>query len=62
MSLPDGSRVVCEVKLATEPESTELSPAAGPYDALLELAGSVGGLPADASENVDHYLYGHAKK
>ena len=30
--------------------------------ALASLAGKAKGLPADASRNVDHHLYGHAKR
>jgi hypothetical protein len=30
--------------------------------ALARLAGKAKGLPSDASQNVDHYLYGHAKR
>lgn len=30
--------------------------------ALARLAGKAKGLPPDASQNVDHYLYGHAKR
>jgi hypothetical protein len=30
--------------------------------ALARLAGKAKGLPPDASRNVDHYLYGHAKR
>jgi hypothetical protein len=30
--------------------------------ALARLAGKAEGLPPDASRNVDHYLYGHAKR
>ena len=30
--------------------------------ALLRLAGKAKGLPPDAARNVDHYLYGHAKR
>jgi hypothetical protein len=29
---------------------------------LASLAGKAKGLPADAARNVDHYLYGHAKR
>lgn len=29
---------------------------------LLKFAGKAKGLPPDASRNVDHYLYGHAKR
>lgn len=31
-------------------------------EALARLAGSVDGLPADASQQVDHYLYGTPKR
>jgi hypothetical protein len=44
----------------------ELLPAEGGHkhwgEALLEIAGSVKDLPADYSENLDHYLYGLPKK
>ena len=30
--------------------------------ALARLAGMAKGLPPDAARNVDHYLYGHAKR
>lgn len=29
---------------------------------LASLAGKAKGLPADAARNIDHYLYGHAKR
>ncbi|HEY4760063.1 MAG TPA: hypothetical protein VIH42_05725 [Thermoguttaceae bacterium] len=29
---------------------------------LVRLAGKAKGLPPDAARNVDHYLYGHAKR
>ena len=32
------------------------------WDELLRLAGTAEGLPADASRNVDHYLYGQPKR
>ena len=32
------------------------------HRALARLAGKAKGLPADASQNIDHYLYGHAKR
>jgi len=31
------------------------------WDRLLELAGTVGGLPVDMAQNHDHYLYGLPK-
>ena len=30
--------------------------------ALANLAGKAKGLPPDAAQNIDHYLYGHAKQ
>jgi hypothetical protein len=29
---------------------------------LLKLSGAAKNLPADASRNIDHYLYGHSKR
>lgn len=40
----------------------EESAAAPSLKGLLDLAGSVSGLPSDLAINHDHYLHGHAKK
>ncbi len=42
----------------------KVKPAKGPTvsGALKRLAGKAKGLPPDAARNVDHYLYGHAKR
>ena len=63
-SPPDGTLVriepvmpFCE-KTAT-PQPASARPAI--WDKLLALAGTVEGLPPDASSNLDHYLYGHPK-
>ena len=57
VTLPEGTAV------AVEPI---VSPKNPPKRSLLErlgdVVGKVEGLPPDASQNVDHYLYGHPKK
>jgi len=53
--LPEGAKVSIELV-----ESGEVKPTI--WDKLLELAGSVEGLPPDMAENHDHYLYGTPKK
>lgn len=53
--IPDGVKVEVRVCLpATD--------ATSPHAALLKFAGTAQGLPSDAAENVDHYLYGHPKR
>ncbi len=32
------------------------------HQSLARLAGKAKGLPPDAARNIDHYLYGHAKR
>ena len=32
------------------------------YERLKPFIGTVEGMPEDASQNIDHYLYGHPKK
>jgi hypothetical protein len=32
------------------------------YERMKPFLGAVDGLPEDASQNIDHYLYGHPKK
>lgn len=44
-----------------EPESGD-GEAPTLYERLGSLFGAAQGLPADASTNVDHYLYGHPKR
>jgi hypothetical protein len=57
--LPEGTQVRVEVvenEAAPEVEGPTL------FERLKSVAGQAQGLPADASANVDHYLYGHPKK
>jgi hypothetical protein len=56
-SLPEGTVVRIEaIDVAAQPAKRSL------LDRLGEMVGKAEGLPADASQNVDHYLYGHPKK
>jgi len=61
--LPEGAAVQIEV-LAIDsqkaPAATEQIPTI--YERLKTVVGAAKGLPADASTNVDHYLYGRPKK
>ena len=60
VTLPEGAKVRVEmVAVADLPsETTGLSL----YERLKPLIGAAKDLPADASDNVDHYLYGHPKQ
>jgi hypothetical protein len=53
--LPEGAEVHVEVMKNGERQPTI-------WEELMELAGTVEGLPSDAAENHDHYLYGTPKK
>jgi hypothetical protein len=58
--LPEGAEV--RVQLVSPREAArERSGSRTLYDRLEGVVGSAKGLPPDASENVDHYLYGHPK-
>jgi hypothetical protein len=53
-ALPDGALVV--VDLVAEDTGATL------YDRLKPVIGTAQGLPPDAAQNVDHYLYGQPKQ
>jgi hypothetical protein len=55
VSLPEGALVNVEIVNNGEQLPTI-------WDKLLELAGTVDGLPPGMAENHDHYLYGTPKK
>lgn len=58
--LPDGTQVVVSVvPVIVKSEERELPTL---YERLKPFIGTVDGLPPDASQNIDHYLYGHPKK
>lgn len=55
LELPDGTRVELEIKTPAQ--------AASPLgEALLKLAGTAVGLPADMAEQHDHYIHGTPKR
>ncbi len=54
VALPDGAPV--QVDLLSEEAGTSL------YDRLKSVIGKAQGLPPDAAQNVDHYLYGQPKQ
>ena len=60
VTLPEGAAVSIEV--ISEPASPS---AANGVPSLLErlrpVVGAVHGLPDDAAQNIDHYLYGHPR-
>jgi hypothetical protein len=58
--LPDGTPVVVTVlKKPVEAEGREIPTL---YERMKPFIGCIDDMPADASENIDHYLYGHPKK
>ena len=60
IELPNGTPVVVTVsQLPPKVEDREIPTL---YERLKPFIGSIDGLPADLSENIDHYLYGHPKK
>lgn len=59
LKLPEGAEVAVRLIEPTKPAAKNSSSV---WDKLLELSGTVEGLPADMSENHDHYLYGTPKK
>ncbi|MCI0361212.1 MAG: hypothetical protein L0211_22250 [Planctomycetaceae bacterium] len=57
IALPEGTAVQVEVVAPTRGTANGRSL----YDVLQPLVGQAPDLPADAAQNVDHYLYGHPK-
>jgi hypothetical protein len=53
-ALPEGTAVKVEAIASSSKRSL--------LDRLGDVVGKAEGLPADASQNVDHYLYGHPKQ
>jgi hypothetical protein len=59
-ALPDGTPVVVSVvEQAAQPVEREIPTL---YERMKPFIGKIEGLPEDASQNIDHYLYGHPKK
>ena len=58
--LPDGTPVVVSVVAKdAQPEAREIPTL---YERMKPFIGKIDGLPEDASQNIDHYLYGRPKK
>ena len=58
--LPDGTPVVVSVVVKPAVDDDREIPTL--YERLKPFIGTIEGLPPDASQNIDHYLYGHPKK
>ena len=58
--LPDGTPVV--VSVVQQPAAADEREIPTLYERLKPFIGTIEGLPPDASQNIDHYLYGHPKK
>lgn len=56
VSLPEGAEVEVTVSDSSDENNVSL------YERLKPVIGKAQGLPPDASNNKDHYLYGHPKK
>ena len=61
VTLPEGLNVQIEPMETSETPLAAGDKAATLYECLAPLVGKLEGLPADASVNVDHYLYGLPK-
>ena len=56
--LPDGAKVTVSLLDFLQEDSTDDTEGPTLYERLLPVIGIAKGLPPDASQNVDHYLYG----
>jgi hypothetical protein len=59
--LPEGAEVRVEL-VHPVPETDRVDEGPTIYDSLAPFIGKAGGLPADMSVNLDHYLYGTPKR
>jgi hypothetical protein len=59
-ALADGTPVV--VTIVEKPMEDKEREIPTIYERLKPFLGAVDGLPPDASQQIDHYLYGHPKK
>jgi hypothetical protein len=59
-NLAEGTEVTAQPLQRKRKPPTSKKPRKGVRPGIMEFAGKAKDLPADASRNVDHYLYGHA--
>ena len=59
VSLPDGTPVRVEL-VETATKAADTRPTL--LERLGDVVGKAAGLPEDAAQNLDHYLYGHPKR
>ena len=59
VNLPNGTEVTVFVRAKGKDGEEEVPTL---YEQLEPFIGKIDGLPPDASQNIDHYLYGHPKK
>ena len=62
VNLPEGAAVQVHVMPAPPAPSVVADEGPSLLDRLRPIVGQVEDLPADASLNIDHYLYGHPKR
>jgi len=60
IGLPDGTPV--RVEPVGSPATAPDAPGPTLLERLGDVVGKAAGLPEDAAQNVDHYLYGHPKR
>jgi len=61
-TLREGTEVAVQPLVQHAKKKAPVSKSKTVRPALARLAGKAKGLPPDAARNVDHYLYGHAKR
>jgi hypothetical protein len=59
LNLPEGTEVTVSI---VPKKSNQEGDVPSIYEQLKPFFGKIEGLPPDASQNIDHYLYGHPKK
>jgi hypothetical protein len=59
VNLPDGMEVTVSIVPRRSVQQDDVPTI---YEQLKPFFGKIDGLPPDASQNIDHYLYGHPKK
>jgi hypothetical protein len=62
ISLPEGAAVEVHVMSAPPAPRVVADEGSSLLERLRPIVGQVEDLPADASLNIDHYLYGHPKR